>query len=607
MLPDLLGAHPRLRAIFDRYGLRGCGGPLGPAETVGYFARAHGVDVDRLIEELNAAVKDPSTLPVADDTERHDFLETLSDTIYRRFFKAAVVVVMTAGAVWGAVLLLRIGFEGSFTSISIHQINAHGHAQIFGWVGLFVMGFAYQAFPRIKHTDLWRPDLANMSFYLMVFGVFARALGEPLFTRPMFRELAVAAGMAEIAAIGLFITIIVQTLRRSGKAYDRHDAFIFASLGFFMIQAVYDLGILYATTAGVTYERLLYLISVYQSPLRDLQIHGFAMLIILGVGLRMFPALFGFRSPRPAMVRVSLVLLVCAVLGEAGFFILMRRTGNPRMITGLYCSMVVLAATSIGLTMRWGLLARPTESDRSVKFVRSSVIWLHLSMLMLVLGPVYMRTILPAAGSLSASGEHSVAIGFSHAYFGAVRHAVTVGFISLMILGMAGKIVPTLNGVDTRKLTPLWLPFLLVNVGCLMRVTFQIATDFWEWAYPVAGVSGLLEVLGIAIWSVHLWRIMNGWRGPTTQIAPKAMRITADDRIGLIVERFPRTLPNLLAMGFKPLANPITRKTLARAISVRQAAIHCNLDLDDLLAELNKTAFGTPDGPIVELKVLPSP
>ncbi len=594
MIPDLLGAYPHLRPVFDRYGLRGCGGPLGPAESIGYFAKAHGVDDALLVKELNAALRDSSALPQSADAGVPEYAPGLGDVIYRRFFKAALVVVMTAGAVWGALLLLRIGFKGSFTAISIHEINAHGHAQIFGWVGLFVMGFAYQALPRIKHTDLWRPGLANLSFYLMVFGVFARALGEPLFTIPMFRGLALAANTAEIVAIGLFCVIIMQTFRRSGKAYDRQDAFIIASLGFFLVQAVYELVLLYDTTAGVTYQKLLFLISVYQAPLRDLQIHGFALLVILGTGLRMFPALFGMKSPPPAIIRASLVLLIVAVLGEVNFFIFMRRTGASWAVVGLYSSMIVLAATSITLTLHWGLFARPTESDRSVKFVRASVIWLQISMLMLVLGPVYMRFMLPAASSLSVSGERSVEIGFSHAYFGAVRHAITVGFISLMILGMAAKVVPTLTGVDIRRLRALWLPFLLVNTGCLMRVAFQIATDFREWAYPVAGVSGLLEVVGIGVWGVHLWRIMNGWDPAPAKPTPKPTRITADDTVGMIVEWFPQTLPLLVAKGFKPLANPITRRTLARTISVQQAAAHCDVDPDNLLAELNEAAFAPP-------------
>ena len=50
----------------------------------------------------------------------------------------------------------------------LHEVNAHGHAQIFGWVALFIMGFAYQAFPRFRHTRLWRPALAvghRLTFY----------------------------------------------------------------------------------------------------------------------------------------------------------------------------------------------------------------------------------------------------------------------------------------------------------------------------------------------------------------------------------------------------------------------------------------------------------
>jgi hypothetical protein len=429
-----------------------------------------------------------------------------------------------------------------------------------------------------------------MAFYLMVFGVFARALGEPLYTLPLFRELAVAAGLAEIAAIGIFVGVLLKTFQLSGKPFEQHDHYLLASLAFFFAQAVYDLALLHVTTAAVTRAELLNVIATYQAPLRDLQIHGFAMMMILGVGIRMFPALFGLPAPGRKLVRNSLVLLVVAILGESVFFILMQTTGNYTWAIPLYGSMTLLAGTSIALTLRWGLLARPAETDRSTKFVRTAVAWLHTSMLMLVFAPMYMRWILPGTGELSASGQDAAAIGFSHAYYGAVRHAITVGFISLMILGMAGKVVPTLNGVDIRLLRPLWLPFVLVNIGCMMRVSFQIATDFHEWAYPIAGVSGLFEVAGIAIWGVHLWRIMNGWR-PAEAVQTRPATITADHKIGWIVEWFPETLPLLIGKGFSPLANPVMRRTMARAISVRTAAEHHHLHVDALLAELNTAAF----------------
>ena len=81
--------------------------------------------------------------------------EGLPDYIYQRFFKAGIFVVLTAGCTWGAVNLLEIGLAGSFLQMRLlPAIHAHAHAMVFGWVGLFVMGFAYQSFPRPKASSV---------------------------------------------------------------------------------------------------------------------------------------------------------------------------------------------------------------------------------------------------------------------------------------------------------------------------------------------------------------------------------------------------------------------------------------------------------------------
>ena len=148
MLPDLLARHPEVRPVFDRYGLQGCGGPHGPHESLRFFSRTHGVEETRLLDELRAAIASAAAgIPTAGAA-----VASVADTIYRRFFLAGIVTILTAGATWGAWLLWSIGFAADFTGISVHHINAHGHAQIFGWVGLFIMGFASQAFPRLWHT-----------------------------------------------------------------------------------------------------------------------------------------------------------------------------------------------------------------------------------------------------------------------------------------------------------------------------------------------------------------------------------------------------------------------------------------------------------------------
>jgi hypothetical protein len=80
LLTDLIGTFPLTRAVFDRYGLRGCGGEFGPNEQAGWFARLHGVPLETLLSELNQAARQPQTVNVS------DFSPSITDTIYRPFF-----------------------------------------------------------------------------------------------------------------------------------------------------------------------------------------------------------------------------------------------------------------------------------------------------------------------------------------------------------------------------------------------------------------------------------------------------------------------------------------------------------------------------------------
>src|SRR5262249_11016077 len=88
LIPDLLRSAPQARPVLDRYGLHGCGGLLGPHETLGYFAKAHDVPLPKLLTELETAIADdtqPTCAPIVSP----------ADTIYRPFFKAGIAMVLT--------------------------------------------------------------------------------------------------------------------------------------------------------------------------------------------------------------------------------------------------------------------------------------------------------------------------------------------------------------------------------------------------------------------------------------------------------------------------------------------------------------------------------
>ncbi len=620
LIPELLAARPAARQVLDQYGLHGCGGPQGPVETLSFFARAHDVPLDRLLAELRATGEPPTlrtrvpirpvrpipAKPIPVDTS------ALADAIYRPFFKAGIVTVLTLGAVWGAYLLLRIGLSGSFTSAGLHEINAHGHAQIFGWVGLFVMGFAYQAFPRFKHTTLVCPWLAATTLGAMVLGIVGRSISQPLVASlPELWSVAVASSTLEVAAIVIFTALILATWRRSGKGLAYYDYYIVCALFWFVVQAIYE-SVYLTATLFATGDELTHLVATWQAPLRDVQIHGFALLIILGVSQRIFHHFYALPQPSTRRSLIVLPLLNLAVIGEVAGLVLMRTAG--RAWAGLwYAAVVVLAVSVVVLLKDWRIFSPAEDKDRSLKFLRAAYVWLLISLAMLVALPFHQLAVLRAF----APESQAAVSGFSHAFYGATRHAVTVGFVSLMIVGVAAKVVPNLNGISSQVLSSLWGPFILINVGCATRVLGQTLTDFTAAAFPFAGVSGILEVTGLAMWGTHLWLIMAGKariRRPANAMAQDDSldhrSIRGSDTPARVLDHAPDLLPVFSAHGFSALANPQLRKTLARVVTIEQACRRMGVNLDEFLAALNRGRDAQIDRradlPMVSLQTLTS-
>lgn len=485
---DVVRQCPTARRIFDKHGLDGCGGEHGPAEALSFFANVHQVDLGQLLRELNAEMQRPSS--------NYVYQESLEDYIYRRFFKAGIFIALTVGVLWGAINLLQIAVSGSFLQLKLlPAIHAHAHAMVYGWVGLFVMGFTYQSFPRFKITKLWRPDLANLSFYLMLAGIAATVPAELLQPAKLALALGAFAAVVEITAVALFIVILYNTARSSIEPHNTYEKFIFGSVFWLVIGMVLNHVFFFAKATAVTQNELVMRIATIDGPLRDVQLLGFAALIIAGVSQRFVPTVYGLQRPARdqqslifVLMNVSLVLnIICYV----GLFV----TRKPAFAIGLEAAYVLLPVWAILLAKQLGVFSRATQTDRTFKFIRAAYIWLVFSCFMMPVFLFYSRI----TGQL-----------FAHSYMGAYRHAFTVGFISLMIMGVAARVVPILAGVDGSRIISLWGPFILINVGCFERVFLQIATDFVpRYAYPLVGFTGFIELTALTWWGVEMWRTMN--------------------------------------------------------------------------------------------------
>ncbi len=486
---EIVKLCPSARKIFDRHGLHGCGGEHGPAEPLEFFARVHQVDLEALLKDLNTEIERPGNEPFV-------YHETLADYIYRRFFKSAIAIVLSLGGLWGVISLMQISLGKELLQPALlPAIHAHAHAMIFGWVGLFVMGFAYQSFPRFKVTTLWKPQWANLTLYLMLGGILLRAAADLLQHGLWALTLGGISVAAELTAISLFLTIILKTAHQSVSPHNPYETFIIAALAWFLIQAVFDGFFFFAEATAVNLQQTVFRTALLDAPLRDVQLFGFAALIIAGVSQRFVPVVYGLGQPRHDRQKLIFWLMNGSLLLDVGSYLGVILTGNPVWAIPLELSYILMALWAILLAIQLRIFTRATQPDRSWKFIRAAYVWLLVAMIMLPFLMPY--------GMLTGKG-------FSHAFWGAHLHAFTVGFVSMMIVGVSSRVVPILAGIDSKQLSYLWGPFILLNVGCAGRVLLQVLTDWTpNTAYSLIGISGVLELGALAWWGIGLWHVMN--------------------------------------------------------------------------------------------------
>lgn len=579
-LPEILHRYPHVRAVFDRYGLKGCGGAHGPAESIEFFARTHGVELGKLIAEMQTAAASP---PAAAAPAKANF----ADAAYRPFFLAGMGVFVLLGIVVGTTMLAWMSSEQSFFAPGIHRINAHANAMVYGFAGMFILGFGYQALPRFRHTQLWRPQLALASFVMLLAGVLLRFGGEFFGQQGIYEPAlatwgfaaAVAGNVLEFGAFVLFALILWKTLRTNGR-FRVYERYVMAAGVWFVLSIPVCLVLFVMTHRAEHFGEMVSAVAVWQESLRTMQMFGGIGLVILGVMLRFLPAVFGFRDPGEKLYSALLWVLNAGIAISVVTFPLMmasqRGLIDPAWLSparGLWAFAMLLVvggfAAAVAAFAPW---RKARRADRSIKFVRAAHVWLGITLLLMLFEPIYIAAI---------QGT------FGHGYHAGLRHAYTIGFMTMMIVAVSIKVVPNLNGVNPAGLKGLWSVFVLLNLALVWRVAGEIAGDFNQ--ALLAGIYGSGVMVGVAllIWAAHLARLM---LAPPVYKPERATDITPDTKVAAVLDGWPQTMPVFVRNGFTLLQNPVARRTIARSVSLSHVCKMSDKDVAAFVRELRVAA-----------------
>jgi len=419
--------------------------------------------------------------------------------IHKPFFLGGILTVLTVGCLLGAVALMGISARGSYTTSAWSPfVLAHANSQLYGWVGLFVMGFSLkQHAPRESRKRLFSA-LAYASLALVSVSILLRFLAEPNVqnNRELWLPVGILSGVMQAVAVFLFIVNTAVTRHQpvdqaTGQAIGMpwQSILILTSLMWWFLVAVAE-PICFALAHQTEPELSIMFVAKWFVPLRDAQFLGFVVNMIAGVALSRFGSEFGVRAASRTLGLAGFVLwnggLVARMLGWLRYFDAGMVTGSGTLY---FCAGAALAAGAVCFVAGSKIFSRVGSPSPATVFVRTAMVWLLISGALIVLEPAHLGRL----GQL-----------FSHAFTGAIRHALTVGFISQMIIGMSLQIVPRLRGLETAEIYPtaaLWTIFTLLNTGNALRVGGQIVTDYSASGFPLMGMTGFVELSGLVLWA----------------------------------------------------------------------------------------------------------
>ena len=404
-----------------------------------------------------------------------------------------LVFMLLPGTFLGVWNLIKISSREAAESISPAWIQAHGHAQLFGWVGTFILGIGFYSIPKLRKLKPFALWSAWLTWALWVTGVTVRWFSN---IYPWHWRIALPlSATLELAAFLIFFQAVASHRPAGGSARPLEPwifVVIAATLGL-LASLLLNLGASFqlAFNAGSPafphlFDQRYLIVSTW----------GFIVPMVWGFSARWLPVFMGLRPLRKSFLLVALGLNIAGViLGFLEYFV----AAGILLLAG--------GATAVAAIRFFEPVVKPAKT---VNVHRSFPVFIRIA---------YGWLLIAAALSIWAA-----LAGEAPGIWGASRHALTVGFIAAMIFCVGQRILPSFCGMRVLWSPSLMLAMLvLLMTGCTLRVASEILAyqDYAKWAWNVLPISALIELTAVALLAVNL--IVTFARPPVVVTSPLTM------------------------------------------------------------------------------------
>lgn len=555
---------PGSKGVFLRYGEpERSHGRFGHLEPLTHFARRHSIALQQLLSDLSAA----TGVPV-------EVRGRYAERVHHGFLLSALLITLSLGTGWGAWMLWSIGRRADFDAVRAASVTAHGEAQLWGFIALFILGIALRTVLQSVARHPLGPWICRA---LLALGLTGIAGGFVWFLAP--GKLAVL-GVASAAS--LFLMAAIYWILQLAMLLPKWSAT--------WARAVMSSGLWLVAWAGVTvYTRWLAdgagpgaYTSSQRLLLIELAVFGFAMNSIYGFGQMLLPGLLRIGSPRGWAIELS------HWAHNAGTLVVCLATafGWPGATITAGCAMQAVGAALFAVGNRAFIgrrrnSQRPEQGSAALDFYPPlAFLWLVTSLVLMTGGFFY---------------ETVTGTPLPHAYMGAVRHALTVGFMMTLIMGVAQRLLPVLDRT-VLAMPRLVLPILvLIATGNLLRVGFELAIVATPAGFSPMRYSAMFEWLALVLFTISCVATMYHKDPLLTR-----GRVSKRSSLAVLLAEYPWIEDRLIGRGMKHLRRV---RSVPQELTICSVAESEGQDADVLVCEVNawlgaRRSTGSPVHPI---------
>ncbi|MEO6828528.1 MAG: NnrS family protein, partial [Acidobacteriaceae bacterium] len=386
-----------------------------------------------------------------------------------------ILFMLLPGTFLGVWNLIGISQQHTLGSISPAWLQAHGQAQVFGWVGSFIIGIGFYSLTKMQSTLAFPVRAGWIAWGLWTLGVTLRWVGGV--TGWHWRILLPLSGLLQlIAFIFFFRSVRRHRPAAPKKRMETWMQLVMAGTVVFLVMMIANFA---ALMRLALYGDSPALPHVLDQQLIVLAVWGVLVPTIWGFNARWLPIFAGFKTPDVRRLRIAYGLSIVAIVA-----VFMQWLPIAAVIF-LLASLLAIDALHV-----WEPAVKPAKllhvHPTFPLFLRVAYVWLVVS------------AILEAAAVLY---DHAGGI------WGASRHALTVGFVAGMVFAIGQRVLPAFCGMRVLWSTRMMFWSLaLLHLGCLLRVICEPLAyeNGWAFAWKILPFSGVLELMAITFFAVNI-------------------------------------------------------------------------------------------------------